>query len=193
MLQSPLKFSTFDIFLSLLRAWCMRLIKRDHKHCHSVSTDSSSVLRMFEIHGYGLKYFILYVQMKYYAHTAVIDTRLYVADEILCQNTRMPLYDWRHCNIQATNLVYYALLSSLNPLSVFDFLMNLRSLVWQVARQSDWKAVILYSSILSQLLSAKQTWGLHSLVEDCDSCTTYKVIMLSPKLHSAAKNIGFMH
>lgn len=69
------------------------------------------------------------------------------ADEFLFQNTRMLLYDWRHCDTQATNLGYYALLSSLNPLSVFDFLMNLRRFMWQVARQSDWKAVILYSSI----------------------------------------------
>lgn len=95
----------------------------------------------------------------------------YSTDGFLCQNTRMALCDWRHCNTLATNLGYYALLSSLNPLSIFDFLMNLRRFMWQVARQSDWKAAILYSSILSQLLSAKQTWRPHSLVDHCDSAT----------------------
>lgn len=134
----------------------------------------------------------------------------YFADKFLCQNTRMLLYDWRRCNTQAKNLGYYALLSSLNPLSVFDFLMNLRRFMWQAARQYDWKTVILYSSILSPLCSANQTWG-HSLVDHCDSGTTaqwhgnvlcktsYKLIMLSPTkcadciLKVKKKPIGFMN
>lgn len=49
----------------------------------------------------------------------------------------MPLFDKGKCNTQAINLGYYALLSSLNPFPVFDFLMNLKHFMWQVARESD--------------------------------------------------------
>lgn len=47
--------------------------------------------------------------------------------------------------------------------------MNFRSCMWQVARLSDWKTEILYSTILSEPLSEKQTWPPWSLVDQYDS------------------------
>lgn len=62
--------------------------------------------------------------------------------QLLCRLISLPeyknaSYDKSNCNTEAINLGYYALLSFLNPFPVFDFLMNLKRFMWQVAREAD--------------------------------------------------------
>lgn len=66
--------SIFHMLWWSMVVWCMWRIKRDHKCYHSVSTDSSSVIRVFHIQGYEWKYsVILRVLMKCTPHTRGLD------------------------------------------------------------------------------------------------------------------------
>lgn len=47
------------------------------------------------------------------------------------------LYGWRNCGTGAINFAHYAILSSLNPLRVFELLMNFKCSMWQFPRESE--------------------------------------------------------
>lgn len=103
---------------------------------------------------------------------AVVSPVFLEAPECLCWNPPALLSCWRSCDTEAIHFLYYALLSSLNPLRVFELLMNFECSVWQFPRERVWKAFFFKFQYYNSACKRKNRfWGPYSLVDHCESGT----------------------
>lgn len=84
----------------------------------------------------------------------------------------MLLYDWRHCNTEAQNLGYYALLSPLNPLSALTSSWIWRALGGRLPGSPNKRQSFYIPVFYHSFYTEKRSQWAHSLVDHYNSSHT---------------------